>query len=82
MNTLKVQPNFGRPGQRERHATKAGDDFYEMLVNGHRGLSDAQSELMNARLLLLLANHVGDLDVLRQAIAAARVGVVDKETSP
>ncbi|MBL8306600.1 MAG: DUF2783 domain-containing protein [Rubrivivax sp.] len=81
MNTLKVQSNFGRPGQRERQAYSAGDSFYEMLVDGHRGLSDAQSELMSARLVLLLANHVGDLDVLRQAIAAARVGVIDKETT-
>ena len=72
MNTLKVQPNFGRPGRRERHAYAPGDDFYEMLVDGHRGLSDAQSELMNARLVLLLANHIGRLDVLKQALQAAR----------
>lgn len=74
MNHLNVQPNFGTPGQRHRQAYTPGDDFYEMLIEGHRGLSDAQSELMNARLVLLLANHIGDLRVLREAIDAARAG--------
>jgi hypothetical protein len=69
---LNTQPNFGTPGQRHRQAYTPGDDFYEMLIQGHAGLSDAQSELMNARLVLLLANHIGDLRVLREAIAAAR----------
>jgi Protein of unknown function (DUF2783) len=71
---LNVQANFGTPGERHRQAYTPGDDFYEMLIEGHRGLSDEQSELMNARLVLLLANHVGDLRVLREAIAAARAG--------
>ena len=75
MKHLVLQPHFGIPGQTYRHAYTPGDDFYEMLVAGHRGLSDAQSELMNARLVLLLANHVGDLRVLQEAIAAARQGV-------
>lgn len=75
MTRLNTQPNFGRPGARYRHAYTPGDDFYEMLIAGHQGLSDEQSELMNARLILLLANHVGDLDVLREAIALARRGV-------
>jgi len=72
---LNVQANFGTPGERHRQAYTPGDDFYEMLIEGHRGLSDEQSELMNARLVLLLANHVGDLRVLREAIDAARAGV-------
>ena len=75
MKHLVTQPNFGTPGERHRQAYTPGDDFYEMLIEGHRGLSDAQSELLNARLVLLLANHVGDLRVLREAIAAARAGV-------
>lgn len=74
MKYLNVQANFGTPGERHRQAYTPGDDFYEMLIEGHRGLSDEQSELMNARLVLLLANHVGDLRVLREAIAAARAG--------
>jgi hypothetical protein len=50
----------------------APDDFYQELIDAHRDLSEAQSELLNARLILLLANHVGDLAVLREALAAAR----------
>ena len=42
----------------------------------HRGLDDAQSALVNAKLVLLLANHIGDMDVLRAAMAAAREDVV------
>jgi len=75
MTTLITDPHFGTPGERHRQSYTPGDDFYEMLIEGHRGLSDAQSELMNARLVLLLANHVGDLRVLREAIDAARAGV-------
>jgi len=48
------------------------DLFYERLIAAHRGLDDAQSAMMNAKLVLLLANHVGDAEVLAQAIAAAR----------
>ncbi len=48
------------------------DDFYEMLVELHRDLSEEQSELVNARLILLLANHIGDMEVLLAAMAAAR----------
>ena len=72
---LQTQPNFGIPGQRYRHAYSPGDDFYEALIDSHRGLDDAQSQAVNARLILLLANHIGDLRVLREALAAARQGV-------
>ena len=50
----------------------APDDFYEALIDAHRELSDEQSQQLNARLVLLLANHVGDLAVLKEALAAAR----------
>lgn len=62
---LDTDPNIAAP-----------DDFYEALIDLHRGLSDAQSALVNAKLILLLANHVGDLDVLRAAMQAAREDVV------
>ena len=75
MKHLNIQPNLGTPGERYRHAYMPGDRFYEMLIEGHRGLTDEQSERMNARLILLLANHVGDLRVLEEAITAARGGV-------
>ena len=51
------------------------DEFYSMLIQAHRDLSDAQSQLLNAKLILLLANHVGDPEVLRQALDAAREGI-------
>ena len=50
----------------------APDDFYQDLIDAHRDLTDQQSALLNARLILLLANHVGDPKVLREALAAAR----------
>lgn len=48
------------------------DSFYEQLLDAHQGLSSAQSELFNARLILLLANQVGDAQVLKDCIAAAK----------
>ena len=53
------------------------DDFYAALIELHRGLSDEQSELVNARLILLLANHVGDMKTLREAMQRAREGIED-----
>lgn len=86
MQHLNTDPNFGIPGERYRHVYLPGDDFYEMLIAGHRGLDDAQSELLNARLILLLANHIGDLRMLKEAIAAARAGLAadnaDHDESP
>jgi len=60
MTTLNTEPNLPAP-----------DDFYDELINLHRGLSEAQSALVNAKLILLLANHVGDPAILRAAMAAA-----------
>jgi hypothetical protein len=53
----------------------APDDFYERLIAMHRGLSDEDSALVNAKLVLLLANHIGDPSVLAEAMAAAREGI-------
>lgn len=50
----------------------APDDFYEALIEAHQGLSTEQSHAFNARLVLVLANHVGSLAVLREAFEAAR----------
>jgi len=50
----------------------AADDFYEALIDAHRDLTVAQSHALNARLVLLLANHIGTHSVLLQALAAAR----------
>lgn len=48
------------------------DTFYEQLLDAHQGLSREQSELLNARLILLLANQVGDARVLEDCVAAAK----------
>lgn len=61
---LITEPNLAAP-----------DDFYEALIDTHRDLPIAQSHELNARLVLLLANHIGALDVLREALAAARDAV-------
>lgn len=50
------------------------DDFYDALIEAHRGLSEEQSAQLNAKLILLLANHIGDLDVIREALRLARGG--------
>jgi hypothetical protein len=76
---LHTQPHFSEPGAPQRWAYTPGDAFYDALIAAHQGLSDEQSELLNARLVLLLANHVGDLAVLREALALARRGVVPAE---
>lgn len=67
---LNVEPNIA-----------AADDFYQELIDLHRGLSDEQSARVNAKLILLLANHVGDMAVLREAMAAARQGVGEAATA-
>jgi hypothetical protein len=58
--TLNLDPNLDRP-----------DDFYERLLTAHQGLSEQESQDLNARLILILANHIGDLGVLSQALDAA-----------
>ncbi len=66
MSALKTAANIPVP-----------DEFYQALIDAHRDLSDEQSELLNARLILLLANHIGSMQVLREALAAAREGVAN-----
>jgi hypothetical protein len=48
------------------------DDFYEALIETHRGLLDEESRQLNARLILILANQVGDMDILTDALRLAR----------
>ena len=60
MTTLITSPNIDKP-----------DDFYAELLALHEGRSREDSEAVNARLVLLLANHIGDREVLREALAAA-----------
>jgi len=48
------------------------DGFYEELIDAQRGLSDEQADLLTTKLVIILANHIGDRDVLREAINLAR----------
>jgi hypothetical protein len=52
------------------------DTFYTALIDAHAGLTEAESQALNARLVLLLANHIGNPAVLREAIETARKSVV------
>lgn len=54
------------------------DEIYNAIVDAHKGLDDAQCRAFDARLILLLANHVGDESAIREALAAARE-TLDKE---
>lgn len=62
--SLILEPNIAGP-----------DDFYAELLAVHEGLTKAESDALNARLILLLANHVGDRAILRDALAVAARGV-------
>jgi hypothetical protein len=63
---LSTNSNFARP-----------DDAFRAIVEAHRGLSDPESADLDAALVLILANHIGDIDVLREAIALARRRTLD-----
>ena len=58
---LNTAPNIPRP-----------DDFYERLIALHHGLDMAASLAVNAKLILLLANHIGDMEILDEAMRLAR----------
>jgi len=73
---LRLDPNFHEPGRTFFRDFSPGDDFYEALIDAHRDLDESsQVPLVNARLILLLANHIGDLQVLREAMQLARADV-------
>ena len=61
---LNTAPNLDAP-----------DDFYEALIEIHRDLTAAQSQMLNAKLVLLLANHIGSTAVLAEALQAARANL-------
>ena len=65
---LSTQSNFTDP-----------DSAYRLIVEAHRGLEDAQSVALDAALVLVLANHIGDADVLRDAIALAKRRLPDPD---
>ena len=72
---MNLQPNFYETGKRYFRDFTPGDDFYEALIETHRDLTDEQSALVNAKLILLLSNHIGDIHILREAMALARADI-------
>ncbi|MFZ6656377.1 DUF2783 domain-containing protein [Undibacterium sp. TJN19] len=68
---LNLQANFHHAAQPSLRDYSAGDDFYQMLIDAHRDLNEADSAALNAKLILLLANHIGDIEVLKQALSLA-----------
>jgi len=63
---LSTDSNFARP-----------DDAFRAVVEAHRGLTEEQSADLDAALVLILANHIGDIDVLREAIGLAKRRMID-----
>jgi hypothetical protein len=63
---LSTSSNFAKP-----------DDAFRTVVEAHRGLSDAESADLDAALVLILANHIGDLDILGEAVALAKRRMLD-----
>lgn len=61
MAHLNLTPNIADP-----------DGFYEELLSAHEGCSDDESAALNARLVLILSNHVGSREILTEALALAR----------
>jgi hypothetical protein len=61
MARLITTPNVAHP-----------DDLYEMLIELHSGLDDTRSTVVNAKLIMLLLNHVGDVEVIQEAFRIAR----------
>ena len=72
---LNLEPNFREEGKRYFRDFSPGDDFYQLLIDMHRDLSEEQSAMVNAKLILILSNHIGDVGVLREAMALARADV-------
>ncbi|HEY7843910.1 MAG TPA: DUF2783 domain-containing protein [Bradyrhizobium sp.] len=65
---LSTSSNFPKP-----------DDAFRAIVEAHRSLSEAQSADFDAALVLILANHIGDIEVLREAIALAKRRTLDTQ---
>jgi hypothetical protein len=72
MMSLITEPNFHEPGKRYFRDFSPGDDFYQLLIDTHRDLSESQSAMLDAKLILILSNHIGDISVLREAMQIAR----------
>ena len=70
MTALSTTSNFASP-----------DDAYRAIVEAHRGLTDDQSAALDTALVLILANHIGDISVLREAVDLAKRRLFETTTS-
>jgi hypothetical protein len=68
---LITEPHMHLPGKTPGDL-HTGDEFYEALLDAHQGLTEEQSHAFNARLILTMANHIGDVGVLKEAIELAK----------
>ena len=67
---LSTTSNFSKP-----------DDAFRLIVEAHRGLSDEQSAALDAALVLILANHIGDIEVLRDAVTLGKRRLAENSSS-
>jgi hypothetical protein len=67
---LSTASNFNKP-----------DDAFRLIVEAHRGLSDEQSAALDAALVLILANHIGDIEVLRDAVTLGKRRLAENSSS-
>ncbi|HEY4204509.1 MAG TPA: DUF2783 domain-containing protein [Xanthobacteraceae bacterium] len=67
---LSTASNFSKP-----------DDAFRLIVEAHRGLSDEQSASLDAALVLILANHIGDIEVLREAVTLGKRRLAENSSS-
>jgi hypothetical protein len=67
---LSTASNFSKP-----------DDAFRLIVEAHRGLSDEQSASLDAALVLILANHIGDIEVLRDAVTLGKRRLAENSSS-
>ena len=70
MSKLETAPRIADP-----------DDLYEAIIEAHRDLDGEEARKLDAKLILLLANHIGDAEVVREALAIARAPL-QQETAP
>ncbi len=58
---LNLKKNIARP-----------DDFYQELIDMQRNMSEQDVQIMNAKLILILSNHIGDHETLSEAMSLAK----------
>jgi hypothetical protein len=76
--SLITQTNFNDSEKPTFREFSPGDDFYAALIQAHEGLTDEQSHELNAKLVLIFSNQIGDLSLLKEALSIGRQSVLSK----